>query len=161
MINKTKFNQTITIRREDINKIIARYKYRIDNLEFGYEDDLETKEEYCNNLALGMERDEEREMEIERNEMIMTELEEAVSLYDAAKSLLVDIDSEGIVVDADEWFEKWSIKGEIDDGEDNKFFMFPYSAEMNEMLKKSVFGRQSPRFSKNWDSSKAREDCYA
>jgi hypothetical protein len=161
MFNEKKFNQTITIRREDINKIIARYKYRIDNLEFGYEDDLETKEEYCNNLALGMERDEEREMEIERNEMIMTELEEAVSLYDAAKSLLVDIDSEGIVVDADEWFEKWSIKGEIDDGEDNKFFMFPYSAEMNEMLKKSVFGRQSPRFSKNWDSSKAREDCYA
>jgi hypothetical protein len=135
-MNKNKFNQTITIRREDINKIIARYKYRIDNLEFGYEDDLETKEEYCNNLALGMERDEEREMEIERNEMIMTELEEAVSLYDAAKSLLVDIDSEGMVVDADEWFEKWSIKGEIDDGEWNKFFMFPDSDEANEMLER-------------------------
>jgi hypothetical protein len=135
-MNKNKFNQTITIRREDINKIIARYKYRIDNLEFGYEDDLETKEEYCNNLALGMERDEEREMEIERNEMIMTELEEAVSLYDTAKSLLVDIDSEGMVVDADEWFEKWSIKGEIDDGEWNKFFMFPDSDEANEMLER-------------------------
>lgn len=161
MFNEKKFNQTITIRREDINKIIARFKYRIDNLEFGYDEDLETKEEYDNDLALGMERDEEREMEIERNEMIATELEEAVSLYDKAKSLLVDVDSEGIVVDADEWFQRWSIKGEIDDGEDNKFFMFPYSAEMNEMLKKSVFGRQSPRFSKNWDSSKAREDCYA
>ena len=135
-MNKNKFNQTITIRREDINKIIARYKYRIDNLEFGYEDDLETKEEYCNNLALGMERDKEREMEIERNEMIMTELEEAVSLYDTAKSLLVDIDSEGMVVDADEWFEKWSIKGEIDDGEWNKFFMFPDSDEANEMLER-------------------------
>jgi len=131
MFNKKNFNQTITIRREDINRIIARFKYRIDNLEFWYDEDLETKEEYDNDLALGMEKDEEREMEIERNERIATELEEAVTLYDKAKSLLVDVDSEGIVVDADEWFERWSVKGVLDDGEDNEFFMFPDSAEMN------------------------------
>lgn len=144
-MNKNKFNQIITIRREDINKIIARFKYRIDNLEFGYDEDLETKEEYDNDLALGMERDEEREMEIERNEMIMTELEEAVSLYDKANELLAD-DFKEITVDADEWFERWSIKGEIDDGELNEYFMFADSDEVNEMLKESTFGRQSPHF---------------
>ena len=131
---KNKFNQTITIRREDLNKIIARFQYRIDNLEFGYEDDLETKEEYYDNLTLGMERDEEREMEIERNEMIKAELEEAVSLYDEANELLAG-DFEEITVDADEWFERWSIKGEIEDGEMNEYFMFPDSDEVSEMLK--------------------------
>ena len=145
MFNEKKFNQTITIRREDIIKMIARFKYRIDNLEFWYDEDLETKEEYYNDLALGMERDEDREMEIEQNEMIMTELEEAVSLYDKANELLAD-DFKEITVDADEWYERWSIKGEIDDGEDDEFFMFPDSDEVNEMLKESKFGRQSPHF---------------
>jgi hypothetical protein len=155
------FNESITICRTDIEKIKNRFEYRVGELEDYLEYSEMERDNYYEGFEEGMERDEDLEAQFARIDIIVENLEEAVSLKNKAAMMLEDENFMEMSVDADEWFDMWNVEGGIEDGETDDYFMIPYSAEMNEMLKKSVFGRQSPRFSIKWDFSKAREDCYA
>lgn len=116
----TNFNKNIRIYRTDIEKIKSQLERRMSDVWDIYYSESQWDEEYAYSATSANE--------------VWEELVRTKCSCNKADNLLADESFDFIYVDADEWFDEWSFEELIEDGLIDKYYMFPNSDEVDEIL---------------------------